>query len=316
MPDGSNMPSAGRKMIKWTDEQRFQVAQKYIELCLRESKDPMKHWGQALTIVAAQQLVLPQELWRTQQSVSGENNQRPILDIVKKILQTEIDAKAEVERVQAEEAERERQEAESRRLAEEQERIAREAASPYRQSVLDAAASKPEDVGRDLPIPQKKIEFRQPTPDDSDNFGAALEDMVRNLAVGIASVVVDQIVIQTKTAFLKELPKLATRALTMTKTLPKILVVGGLPKYQPMLEQSVDGLAELRFVSQEEGAALVNLRGKPCVAALIWTNFISHSHQAAVKKLFTDENSRYVTGGFDTLKAAIEELVIQLPEAA
>lgn len=315
MPDGSNMPSI-RKMIKWTDEQRFQVAQKYIELCLRASKDPMKHWGQALTIVEAQQLVLPQELWRTQQSVSGENNQRPILDIVKRILQTEIEAEAEVKRVQAEEAERERQEAETRKAAEEQDRIAREAASPYRQSVLEAAASKPEDVGRDLTPPTRKIEFRQPTADDTDHFGAALEDMIHNLAVGIASVVVDQIVIQTKSAFLKELPKLATRALTMTKTLPKLLIVGPLPKFQPQLEQCVEGLAELKFVSQEEGAALVNLRGKSCVAAIIWTNFISHSHQAAVKKLFTDDNSRYITGGFDTLKAAIEEVVIQLPEAA
>ena len=314
MPDGSNMPST-RKMIKWDDQQRFQVAQKYIELCLRDGKDPLKHWGQALTIVEAQK-VLPEALWRTQQSVSGENNQRPILDFVRKILQKEIDAEAEVKRVQAEEAERERKEAEARKQAEEMEAQARAAASPYSTSILEAAASKPEDIGRDLPNPQRKIQFRQPTADDTDDFASVLEDMIHNLAVGIATVVVDQIVIQTKQAFLKELPKLATRALTMTKTLPKILVVGPLPKFQPQLEECVEGLAELKFVSQEEGAALVNLRGKACVAAIIWTNFISHSHQGAVKKLFTDDNSRYVTGGFETLKAAIEEVVIQLPEAA
>jgi hypothetical protein len=314
MPDGSNTPST-RKMIKWTEEQRRMVAHRYIELCLQEGKDLQKHWGQALTIVEAQK-VLPENLWRTQASVSGENNQRPLLDVVQEIVLQQVSAEQEAQRLVAEETERENKEAEAKRIAAERDAAEKQAAAPFAESILQAATSKPEDIGRDLETPSRKMEFRQPTVDDTDHFGSALEEMIHNLAVGIASVVVDQIVIQTKQAFLKELPKLATRALTMTKTLPKILVVGPLPKFQAQLEQTVEGIVELKFVSQEEGPSLVNLRGKSCVAAVIWTNFISHSHQSAVKKLFTDHNSRYVTGGIETLKACLEEVALQLPEPA
>jgi hypothetical protein len=307
-------------MIIWKEQHRESVATQYLQLCRERDLDPVKHWGQANTLVDAQVLALPENLWRGKASLSGEKNQRPIVDKVYKLLAAEKDAQdeaqrlaAETQRLAAEETERQRLQSEAREKEEEHAEALRKAASPYKQSIVEAAESKPGDVGRDLPSAPKKIEFRE-VPDD--HFGESIESMIQNLATGIASVVVDQIIAQTKQAFLRELPKLATRALTMSKTLPKILVVGPLPKFQSQLEQAVDGVAELKFVSQEEGASLVTLRGKSCVAAIIWTNFISHSHQNAVKKLFTDNNSRYITGGFDTLKAAIEEVVIQLPEGA
>lgn len=279
-----------RTLVKWEDEHRLKVAAKYIEICLRHHLDPHKHHGMSKTFMEAQQ-ILPHSLHRPIASITGSKNQVSIMEFVDRLLERET-----IDR-------------------DEQMREAAQKASRAHNTVSDQARATESDIGSGLSNPQpkfvpRKVE-REPITEPSN-----IEDMIQTFAQGIAHIVVGEVVKQLKTEFLREFPKLATRALTVSKTLPKILVVGPLNKQQSILEAAVDGVAELKFVSSEEQPSLVAMRGKSCVAAVIWTNFVSHSHSDAVKKLFNDHNSRLVKGGLDTVKAVLEEISIQISEPA
>ena len=137
--------------------------------------------------------------------------------------------------------------------------------------------------------------------------------MIQTAAQMIGNTFVDAFMATLNARMAKEMPKLALRAMAVSKTLPKILVIGPLPKQQPALEEAVDGLVELKFVSSEERANLVGTRGKYCVGAVLWSNFVNHSHQAAMQKLFSSENFRIVTGtNLETLKQAVEDIAVQI----
>lgn len=94
------------------------------------------------------------------------------------------------------------------------------------------------------------------------------------------------------------------------ETLPKVLVCGPMVKQQQQLMDSVKGLAELRFVSSDEGAAHVKARGKNCQAAIVWTSFISHPVFHTTKKVVSHTVS--VSGGLSSLQEALEDLVLTL----
>ena len=92
------------------------------------------------------------------------------------------------------------------------------------------------------------------------------------------------------------------------KRLLRILIVGPLNGQQRLLERSLQGRVDMRFVSSAQGAKLVNTMGRRCDKCILWISYVSHSHFQVVKKTFTSENIKFVTGGVDKLKAQIEEL--------
>lgn len=143
----------------------------------------------------------------------------------------------------------------------------------------------------------------------------SVEYMILQFADSIASIVVGETIKSLKQAFMRELPKLTLRAQQVSKALPKILIVGPLPKQHPQLEEAVSGVADLKFVSSEESPRLIQLRGASCIACLLWTDFVKHSHQDAVKKLFNSNNMRYVSGTLNELQSELENFAVIMQDS-
>lgn len=91
---------------------------------------------------------------------------------------------------------------------------------------------------------------------------------------------------------------------------PKVLVVGPISAQQNRLRSEVGELLDLRFVASDEPARRVREIAPTCSRVYLWTNYINHTHQEAAKSVAADR-MQYVSGGVDTLKAALAEFAVQ-----
>lgn len=277
--------------IQWKEHENRQVAIRWIEICQRRNEDPMA--PSSLGGVAREaQVVLEPSRRRTALSLQGRAGVARILEQVANIIkERKASAKA------AEALARQKQEREEAERAEADRRAAEVAA----EAVAKAAAIKP------TPVPELPLLGAN---------GASLESIVQAFGQGVAVILVNEFRKELKRTFHEEFPKLQARTLAVAKVLPRILVVGPLSKQQPALEEAVQGVADLKFVSSEESAKLVKLRGQNCAAGVTWINFVDHAHTNAMKSLFGD-GAIQVSGGLDKLKSVVEEtaLRVQIPDA-
>lgn len=270
--------------IVWNESESRAVAVRWIQICEDRGENPLAPRGWGTTALDAQ-LVLEEHRRRDVKSLSGRAALQKVLDAIQAI-QTERKESAKVLEI----VEKRRKDNEQRERAE---RVAAE--------TVARAQIGPKQIP-DIP--------------GLAEAGASLEQLVQIVGQTVSTILVNEFRKAMKQAFTEEFPKLHTRTLAVAKMLPKILVCGPLPKQQPILEQAVDGVADLKFVSSEENPKLVNLRGKNCVAAVIWTNYVSHGHQEAAKSTLGKESVLLVSGGIDSLKSKVEEtaLMAQIPE--
>jgi hypothetical protein len=89
-------------------------------------------------------------------------------------------------------------------------------------------------------------------------------------------------------------------------TLDRVLVIGPLKGQQKEIMAAHGEWIDLRFVASEESPALVGEVGRAADHVVLWTNFISHSHQEQAKKL--SAKLHYVTGGMSALHDKLREL--------
>lgn len=227
--------------------------------------------------------------------MSGEKNQKSLKDAIRTVLKLEQEAAAKAKQAVI-------------------------SAAPYDAKHVQQPTSskvhhlKPENVGKSLTPPSTPFVPRE-VPLEPDELKAVAEQTIESLlgAAGkmLASTIADAFMSEIRERFQAELPKMAARANMVNKKLPKILVVGPLPKQQPALETSVAGIVELKFVSSEERANLIAERGKYCVGAVVWTQHVSHSHTEAIQRLFTGSQVRNVNGtNLDVMKGELEDLAL------
>lgn len=317
------------KLVRWKDFEVMSLAGEIIRISRKEHKDPLQHRSYFRTIFDAQR-VLPENRRRKMDSIQASKTIEPFTNAIKLILEQEKRA--------AEAREQEAREQEAKKVTEAQ---SAPTVNPLSQPHGNGPASpagdlhpqptsrlhvvpnvhatpeqkeEPINVGEHLnppskPFIPKQVEAELP----SDAAMGSLDEMIKLAGQMIGNTLVDAFMQTLQTRMATELPKLALRAMSISKTLPKILVIGPLPKQQPALEEAVDGVVELKFVSSEERASLVQSRGKYCVGAVVWSGFVSHSHSDAVRRLYNNDNIRIVTGtNLETLKAAVEEIAIQI----
>lgn len=344
---------ASRKLVRWKEHEVVQIAGEIIRISKRQMKDPVDHRGYRRTIYDAQNVLSPDRrrgLDSIQATKSLEPFQEAVKRILdaqaaagraqaEQAARNQAEAAAQAERAaqEAQAAEQAATLAAAQQAARQDEQQARQQqtgnpmsqlhgtgpASPQGQAhqhkPVPNVNARPEadpmpPVGENLNPPARPFVPRQIEPELPPNFPTgSLDAMLQMAGDMIANTFADSIIRTLHARMAKELPKFALRAAAVSKTMPKILVIGPLPKQQPLLEDAVDGLVELKFVSSEEGAQMVNKRGKYCVGAILWSNFVNHSHQAAMQKLFSSENFRIVTGtNLETLKQAVEDIAIQI----
>lgn len=273
--------SRKRTAVFWKPHEFDKVADRWIHICEDLNEDPTAPTTPLIRIVYEAQQVLPSNKHRPRTSLMGTKNNQHLMDVVK--------ARIEKRKKQADESEPE--------------------PSPQPLQLTAEALTNtqnPRLVFRQLPSTQEADDEHQP-------LEALLEDFASNVATMIVSLTMKQL----KEGFKREFPKLHLKAHNAVNIAPKILVVGPLGKQQEDLEASVKGLVDLKFVSSEEGARLVGLRGASCVACLLWTDFISHSHQDAAYRLFPRESVKMVNGrNLQSLKDTLEEISLQLVDEA
>lgn len=292
-------------MVRWKDDEIQKVAQRVIVLSRADNKDPMKHYGYGRTVFEAQ-TVLAADRQRGIESVTGEKNQKFIKAAVQAIIVREAD-----EAIAA---------AASRAVIDTASKTAADApaktnalshltpgAHPQTQHVSGA------DVGKSLPTPSTPFVPR--TVDEEADLGEftgmGLEEMFQTAAKKMANTLANAFVSEIRKQFANEIPMLAARANSINKKLPKILVIGPLPKQQTALEAAVDGVIELKFVSSEERANLVADKGKYCVGCVLWTQFINHSHLHAAQRLFPGNSLRSVSGtNLESLRGTLEDIAL------
>lgn len=85
----------------------------------------------------------------------------------------------------------------------------------------------------------------------------------------------------------------------------RILIVGPRNGQQIELRQAVSD-CHLVFVASDQNPALVGSWGASAEHIILWTNFISHSHQEQAKKL--NAKLHYVTGGMTALHEKLKEI--------
>lgn len=290
-------------MIQWTKSEFTQVAKEWIRICRNEHADPLNPPGLGAKARNAQ-TVLSRDRQRPGSSLAGMHQLKPLMKAVKDQL--------ELEQV-------------NKRL------LAAQFDSPPSVAVTDVIPKPPVEtpVAEVVQLPtnvvplveqEPEVQFKprvldevsQETPQVPSALAVMLEQQVKNLAQNLAKILVDETLKEMHKAFAIEFPKLQSRAAEVSKNLPKVLVVGPLVKQQEVLEQSVQGMLDLRFVSSEEGAKLISTRGASCVAAVLWTGKISHSHQENAVKTMGREAIKYVTGGLDAIKSTLEDLALQI----
>jgi hypothetical protein len=284
----------GTTMIRWKEDEINKVATRVVAISRAEAKDPLEHYGYGRTIFEAQN-VLPSTRHRNIQSLSGEKNQKSLKDAIRTVLKNEQEAAAKLKQAVI-------------------------SAAPYDGKPSPQPTSSkvhhlnPDLVGKSLPNPSTKFTPRE-VPLEPDELKAVseqtLEDLLGAAGKMLASTIADAFMVELRQRFQAELPKMAARANSVNKKLPKILVVGPLPKQQPALEAAVAGIVELKFVSSEERANLVAERGKYCVGAVVWTQHVSHSHTEAIQRLFTGTQMRSVNGtNLEVMKGELEDLAL------
>lgn len=269
--------------IHWNDEEVRQVAVKWIEICETTGENPLTPTYSS-TIAREAQLVLPSDRHRPEASLTGQDALKKIFKALPSLIEQRKKFK-ETPAAQARAEAAEAAETAERRRLQEQETLTPRV--PPTQSLEQAIKT------------------------------GTLEEQVRSLGAAVSSILMDEFMKAARATFATEFPKLVARATAVTKVLPRILVCGPLPKQQPLLEEAVAGIADLKFVSSEESARLIKLRGQSCVAGISWINYVNHGHTDAVKSLFGDDRAVLVKGGMDTLKARIEEVALhaQIPDA-
>lgn len=146
-----------------------------------------------------------------------------------------------------------------------------------------------------------------------------MADMVTKVISSITSSLSDEIAIKVADLIVD---KVADRVVAKmaekqahdrkSKKLPKILVIGPLKKQQQQLIDSVAGVAELKFVSSEDGSAMVSTRSGSCTGAVLWTSFVDHSTDSAARKAMGTYPLRRVSGGLGKVQASIEELALEM----
>lgn len=286
----------GTTMIRWKSDEINKVAARVIAISRADAKDPLGHYGYGRTIFEAQN-VLPPSRHRHIQSLAGVKNQHALRDAIVAILKTEQEAADKAKQA-----------------------VIR--AAPY--DAPSATAKTPNqdlkahhlspNVGKSLSPPSTPFVPRE-VPLEPEELKAVAEQTIESLLSDagkmLASTIADAFMGEIRARFQAELPKMAARANMVNKKLPKILVVGPLPKQQPALEASVSGIVELKFVSSEERANLIAERGKYCVGAVVWTQHVSHSHTEAIQRLFTGNEVRNVNGtNLDVMKGELEDLAL------
>lgn len=270
--------------VQWNADENRIVAVRWIDICKREGINPLQPFGISKLAEEAQLAITDESRRRPIGSMKGTQSIAKLLDAVAQVLE---------ERKRSAKA----QETSERQERESAEQLATELRQQQEQETLTR------------PAPPEPL-------DDAMARQAPLEDLVRAFGAGIATILVSEITKAVRATFTTEFAQLHARTLAVSKVLPRILVVGPLPKQQPMLEEAVMGVADLKFVASEENAKLVKLRGQNCAAAVVWINYVNHSHSDACRALFGDNRTVFAKGGMDTLKAKIEETALhaQIPE--
>jgi hypothetical protein len=295
-------PAIVGSMVRWKDEEVFKVASRVIAISRAEAKDPLAHFGYGRTIFEAQN-VLTSSRHRPLTSVTGEKNQKVLKEVIRTILDIEQNTAA----------------TQKQALASAAQPDVKTAPNPL--SHLNGTHNdtkikhiSPGLVGKSLPTPSTPFTPREVALEPEELQAVAeltLEGILEAAGKKLASTIADAFMGEIRQRFAAELPKMAARANSVNKKLPKILVVGPLSKQQPALEAAVDGIIELKFVSSEERANMIRERGKYCVGALVWTQFVNHSHTEAVQSMFKGDSFRLVSGtNMEALKGALEDLAL------
>ncbi len=161
-------------------------------------------------------------------------------------------------------------------------------------------------------VAQERVE--QPV----DNFGIdfsampSLEEIARHMGKRVAAVMIREVENGFNQYYASKLPKMQQQAMNLTGRLPKVLVIGPLAKQQPFLEEAVDGMLDLRFVSSEDNPSLISMRGQNCGACLLWSRFVSHKHTDVAKTIFKGAQFQIEKGGVEALKEKLEEMAVQI----
>lgn len=168
-------------------------------------------------------------------------------------------------------------------------------------------------------VAAKPPEPVEPKPSTTPMVDQLLSDMLSSVMATLTSTISDQVAIKVAdliadTIAEKVMAKIAEKQETerVNRKLPKILVIGPLKKQQPQLTNAVKGLAELKFVSSEEGAATISGKSSHCSAAVIWTSYVDHSMDSGVKKALGNNPIKRCSGGLGTLQQCIEDVALEL----
>lgn len=152
----------------------------------------------------------------------------------------------------------------------------------------------------------------KPSSETPKQTNEPLESLVRAFGQQVAGLLVGEVLVAIRSAFNAEFPKLYAKTISISRVLPKILITGPLSKQQMQLEEAVKGVADLKFVASDESPRLVITRGQNCIAVIVWSNFTSHAHQEAARRLFDSQHLRIVTGGLEVLEETCVDLALSI----
>jgi len=276
-----NSRTVRRVPIRWGAKEFELVAERWISFCESHAQDPLKPTMPLSRIIDDAQMALPLALHRPRPSLQGVKNLKPVLEAVRVLVRKKQEQAAQAAAQQAE---------------------------------LNGTAAV-ERARDQLHETDDQLVFRSSKDGELDE--RKLENIIHDFAHNIAVVIASQTMKVLREEFKNEFPKLHSKALSSTKVLPKLLVVGPLGKQQEELERAVDGVVDLKFVSSEESPRLVGLRGPSCQGCVLWTAFINHAHQEAAMKVFGRNSVTLVQGrGLTSVKDTLEEVAIQLTSPA
>lgn len=274
------MSTARRTPIRWGDREFLLVAARWISFCETHAQDPLKPTMPMSRIIDDAQMALPENLHRPRPSLQGVKNLKPVLEAVRSLV-----------RKKQEEA-----------LARVKEQEQQDGTAEVRRNVEALHGT------------HNRLVIRST---GSDVNEVHLEEVIQDFAHNIAVLIASQTMKVLREEFKNEFPKLHLKALSSTKVLPKLLVVGPLAKQQEDLERAVEGVVDLKFVSSEENARLIALRGSACQACVMWAAFVDHAHQTAAMKVFGRDSVRLITArGLNSVREAVEEIAIQVTSEA
>lgn len=278
-----NNKSVRRTPIRWGTSEFNLVADRWISFCEAHAQDPLKPTMPLSRIIDDAQNALPVELHRPRPSLQGVKNLKPVIETVR----VKVRKRQEQQAQEAQEQARKHQDG---------------------TAAVETARDNLHGTNDQLVLRSSK---------DGVLDERKLETIIHDFAHNIATVIASHTMQVLREEFKNEFPKLHSRALSSTKVLPKLLVIGPLGKQQEELERAVDGVVDLKFVSSEESPRLVSLRGPSCQGCVLWTAFINHAHQEAAMKVFGRDSVTMVQGrGLTSVKDTLENVAIQLTSPA